>query len=244
MKSSIFPTLFIYSGTYTTIFTIFELLHKLLHKFKHQAFLTKKEKEKQHCLRRRPAWARPTPTRPARTLRVRCSPCACSMTNGSRSSGAASPPLCGTLTGQPHLSVPSPTRAATLPQLQRSIARPSAPARAHQLRLELANRLLRLTRALPSPSYLNRITGGRPPWPTVGRPLGSGREQTSFRMGWGARCSHYYGGRSGRGAWRRWPCGRAGAPAPATLFRWTCSCPRKSSKRMSIRVTRRGRNTS
>jgi hypothetical protein len=126
----------------------------------------------------RPA-GRPAPARPARTLCVRCSPCAWSLTSGSCSSGAASPPLCGTLTGRPHLSVPSPSRAATLPQLQRPIARPSAPARAHQLRLTFANRLLRLTRALPPCLYLNRITGGRPPWPTVGRPLGPGRVQTN-----------------------------------------------------------------
>jgi hypothetical protein len=51
-------------------------------------------------------------------------------------------------------------------------------ARAHQLRLNLANRLPRPANALLPPLHLHCITGGRPPWPTVGRPLGPGIEQT------------------------------------------------------------------
>ena len=65
--------------------------------------------------------------------------------------------------------------------------------RAHQLRLTSADPSLPRTRALLPSSYRNRVTGGRPPWPTIGRPPGPGRVQAdglaSFHRGWGGWCS-------------------------------------------------------
>jgi len=49
---------------------------------------------------------------------------------------------------------------------------------AHQLRLDFATPLTPSTHALPYPFHLSHEKGGRPPWPTIGQPLGPGRVQT------------------------------------------------------------------
>ena len=52
-------------------------------------------------------------------------------------------------------------------------------ARAHRLRLNSATPLVPLADALPHCYHLGHDRSGRSPWPTVGRPLGPGREQTN-----------------------------------------------------------------
>ena len=91
--------------------------------------LHKKEKEK-HCSERPEIGSQAGPLPPG--PRGRCARCplsARSLTSGSRSSDPPSSPLCETLTSRPHLSASSPSRVTALPQLQRPIARSSAPAR-------------------------------------------------------------------------------------------------------------------
>jgi hypothetical protein len=145
-------------------------------------------------LHRRPAWIRPKTARersPARTAR------ALSLTrplmSGPCSSG--SPPLFQRDTNRttPPVSFVPFTHdgASAAPAAVSEVPDPRA--RAHQLRLTSADRSLPLTRALPPSVYRNRVTGGRPPWPTIGRPPGPGRVQAdglaSFHRGWGGWCS-------------------------------------------------------
>jgi hypothetical protein len=218
MESNIFHVFYSSYGIYTKIFTIFESAHDLIHKIKHQSLLNKKEKEKENSAVKRPA-DRPTSALPARIRSARA------------------PSLSGTLTGRPHLSVLSPTRAAARPRLRRPIARSSASARAHRLRLTSADRSLPLTRALPSSVYRNHVTGGRPPWPTIVRPSGYDRAQTdglaSFHRGWEGWCSRCKARGSSGCHWRRRQHDRAGAPAPASSFRRFCSRPKEKRESMS-----------
>jgi len=131
MNFSIFPLFFSFYGTYTKIFIIFGSAHNLLHKIKHKAKTAQKEKEKKHCAasgREIGPRAGPLPLSP-RGHRAGALLFAQSLTGGSRSSGFLPPSLYGTLTGRPHPSAPSPSRAAALPWLRPPLARSSAHAR-------------------------------------------------------------------------------------------------------------------
>jgi len=112
-------------GSYTQISMIFESAQDLLHKFKHSAFLNKKGKRKTSWSRGRPAWLRPRPARALGPRGLRALPPLCAVTD--ERVPLVRPPLpaslSGTLTGMPHLSAPSSSRAAALPWLRPSLAR-------------------------------------------------------------------------------------------------------------------------
>jgi hypothetical protein len=172
---------------------IFGSPHNLLHNFKHQAFLTKKEKEKVHCAAPA-ACLDPAQDGPRALSRADCAlSLTRPLTSGPCSSG--SPPLFQRDTDRttPPVSFVPFTHdgASAAPAAVSEVPGPRA--RAHQLRLTSADRSLPLTRALPPSVYRNRVTGGRPPWPTIGRPPGPGRVQAdglaSFHRGWGGWCS-------------------------------------------------------
>ena len=108
---------------------IFGSPHNLLHNFKHQAFLTKKEKEKVHCAAPA-ACLDPAQDGPRALSRADCARALSHAATDERALLVRIPPSSSeTLTGRPHLSVSSPSRTTALPQLRRPLARSPAPAR-------------------------------------------------------------------------------------------------------------------
>jgi hypothetical protein len=158
--------LYPFHGSYTKIFTIFGSVYNLIHKFKHQSLLNKKEKEKENNavkgLETGPQTGPHPHFRPASAQRAPAPSLSHTVADG------VAPPVS-------FLSHRHGDSAATPATDSEDLG---LRARAHRLRLNLANRLPRPANALLPPLHLNCITGGRPPWPTVGRPLRPGREQT------------------------------------------------------------------
>jgi hypothetical protein len=140
-----------------------------------------KKKEKQIETGRGPAKrpaGRPTYAQPTRAPRARALLSAWSLTSGSRSSGPPLPSLRDADGATPPVSCVLTVHggSAMAPAAVGEGFRPSA--RAHRLHLDFATPWTPSIHALPYPFHVGHEKGGRPPWPTIGRPLGPGRVQT------------------------------------------------------------------
>ena len=142
----------------TKILTIFGSAYIFLHKIKHTSQFCIKEKGKGHCSYGRPARLWP---KPAHALNPP-SPLSLQDVDGE------APPVSFVFNAHGDTAAaPTAGSEAFGPRT-----------RAHQLRLELVVPLAPSNRTLPYLYHLGHEKSGRPPWPTVGRPLGPGREQT------------------------------------------------------------------